>query len=128
MSDIVIKGAKMHNLRGIDVTIPRNSLTVVTLRMDEMFLMPVLGSDDPGERPLEFVTWAGGVVHVTMRVKNGVKGFWYQLLAKENLTDPTWVPVAEVQATENGNLTIELNTSRDHFFKVGVSDRSYKGK
>ena len=30
MGDIVIKGAKMHNLRGIDVTIPRNSLTVVT--------------------------------------------------------------------------------------------------
>ena len=30
MSDIVITGAKMHNLRGIDVTIPRNSLTVVT--------------------------------------------------------------------------------------------------
>ena len=30
MSDIVIKGARMHNLRGIDVTIPRNSLTVVT--------------------------------------------------------------------------------------------------
>ena len=30
MSDIVIKGAKMHNLRGIDVTIPRNSLTVIT--------------------------------------------------------------------------------------------------
>ena len=30
MSDIIIKGAKMHNLRGIDVTIPRNSLTVVT--------------------------------------------------------------------------------------------------
>ena len=29
-TDIVIKGAKMHNLRGIDVTIPRNSLTVVT--------------------------------------------------------------------------------------------------
>ena len=30
MGDIVITGAKMHNLRGIDVTIPRNSLTVVT--------------------------------------------------------------------------------------------------
>jgi len=30
MSDIVIRGAKVHNLRGIDVTIPRNSLTVVT--------------------------------------------------------------------------------------------------
>ncbi|MBQ0031579.1 MAG: excinuclease ABC subunit UvrA, partial [bacterium] len=30
MGDIVIKGAKMHNLRGIDVTIPRNSLTVIT--------------------------------------------------------------------------------------------------
>ena len=30
MSDIVITGAKMHNLRGIDVTSPRNSLTVVT--------------------------------------------------------------------------------------------------
>ena len=30
MSDIVITGAKMHNLRGIDVTIPRNSLTVIT--------------------------------------------------------------------------------------------------
>ena len=30
MSDIRIFGAKMHNLRGIDVTIPRNSLTVVT--------------------------------------------------------------------------------------------------
>ena len=30
MSDIVIRGARMHNLRGIDVTIPRNSLTVVT--------------------------------------------------------------------------------------------------
>ena len=27
---ITITGAKMHNLRGIDVTIPRNSLTVVT--------------------------------------------------------------------------------------------------
>ena len=30
MSDIVITNAKMHNLKGIDVTIPRNSLTVVT--------------------------------------------------------------------------------------------------
>ena len=30
MGDIVITGAKMHNLRGVDVTIPRNSLTVVT--------------------------------------------------------------------------------------------------
>ncbi len=28
--DIVIKGAREHNLRGVDVTIPRNSLTVVT--------------------------------------------------------------------------------------------------
>jgi len=28
--DITIKNAKMHNLKGIDVTIPRNSLTVVT--------------------------------------------------------------------------------------------------
>ena len=28
--DIQIKNARMHNLRGIDVTIPRNSLTVVT--------------------------------------------------------------------------------------------------
>ena len=30
MGDIVITGARMHNLRGIDVTIPRNSLTVIT--------------------------------------------------------------------------------------------------
>ena len=30
MSDILITGARMHNLRGIDVTIPRNSLTVIT--------------------------------------------------------------------------------------------------
>ena len=30
MSDIIITGAKAHNLKGIDVTIPRNSLTVVT--------------------------------------------------------------------------------------------------
>ena len=30
MSDIVITNARMHNLRGIDVMIPRNSLTVVT--------------------------------------------------------------------------------------------------
>ncbi|MGN0854041.1 MAG: excinuclease ABC subunit UvrA [Kiritimatiellia bacterium] len=30
MNDITITGAKVHNLRGIDVTIPRNSLTVVT--------------------------------------------------------------------------------------------------
>ena len=30
MGDIVIKNAKVHNLRGIDVTIPRDSLTVVT--------------------------------------------------------------------------------------------------
>ena len=30
MGDIVITGAKMHNLQGIDVTIPRGSLTVVT--------------------------------------------------------------------------------------------------
>ena len=28
--DILIKNARMHNLRGIDVTIPRNSLAVVT--------------------------------------------------------------------------------------------------
>jgi len=28
--DITIKNAKVHNLRGIDVTIPRNSLTVIT--------------------------------------------------------------------------------------------------
>jgi len=30
MGDIVITGARAHNLRGIDVRIPRNSLTVVT--------------------------------------------------------------------------------------------------
>ena len=30
MGDIVITNAKVHNLRGIDVTIPRNSLTVIT--------------------------------------------------------------------------------------------------
>ncbi len=30
MSDIVIRDARMHNLKGIDVTIPRNSLTVIT--------------------------------------------------------------------------------------------------
>ncbi len=30
MSDILITGAKMHNLKGITVTIPRNSLTVIT--------------------------------------------------------------------------------------------------
>ena len=28
--DIVIKGARVHNLKNIDVTIPRNQLTVVT--------------------------------------------------------------------------------------------------
>ena len=28
--DITIKNAKVHNLKGIDVTIPRNSLTVIT--------------------------------------------------------------------------------------------------
>lgn len=30
MNDITIKNARVHNLRGVDVTIPRNSLTVVT--------------------------------------------------------------------------------------------------
>lgn len=30
MGDIVITGARTHNLKGIDVTIPRNSLTVIT--------------------------------------------------------------------------------------------------
>ena len=30
MSDILITNAKVHNLKGIDVRIPRNSLTVVT--------------------------------------------------------------------------------------------------
>ncbi len=30
MNDITIKNARVHNLRGIDVTIPRNSLTVIT--------------------------------------------------------------------------------------------------
>ena len=30
MGDIRIVGAKAHNLKGIDVTIPRNSLTVIT--------------------------------------------------------------------------------------------------
>ena len=30
MSNIVITKARVHNLKGIDVTIPRNSLTVIT--------------------------------------------------------------------------------------------------
>ena len=30
MTDIIIEGAKVHNLRNVDVRIPRNSLTVVT--------------------------------------------------------------------------------------------------
>jgi len=30
MENIIVKGAKMHNLKNIDVTIPRNTLTVVT--------------------------------------------------------------------------------------------------
>ena len=30
MADIIIEGAKVHNLRNINVRIPRNSLTVVT--------------------------------------------------------------------------------------------------
>ena len=30
MGDIIITGARAHNLKGIDVTIPRNSLNVVT--------------------------------------------------------------------------------------------------
>ena len=30
MADIIIEGAKVHNLRDVDVRIPRNSLTVVT--------------------------------------------------------------------------------------------------
>ena len=30
MGDIIIEGAKVHNLRDVDVRIPRNSLTVVT--------------------------------------------------------------------------------------------------
>ena len=30
MGDIEIYGAKQHNLKDIDVTIPRNSLTVIT--------------------------------------------------------------------------------------------------
>jgi len=30
MTDIIIKNARVHNLRGVDVTIPRNSLTVIT--------------------------------------------------------------------------------------------------
>ena len=30
MTDIIIRNAKVHNLRGIDVKIPRNSLTVIT--------------------------------------------------------------------------------------------------
>ena len=30
MADIEIVGAKVHNLRNVNVTIPRNSLTVVT--------------------------------------------------------------------------------------------------
>ena len=30
MSDIIIKGARQHNLKGIDVTIPRNAMVVIT--------------------------------------------------------------------------------------------------
>jgi excinuclease ABC subunit A len=30
MDNIIVKGAKMHNLKNIDVTIPRNKLTVIT--------------------------------------------------------------------------------------------------
>ena len=30
MNDIIIEGARVHNLRGVDVRIPRNALTVVT--------------------------------------------------------------------------------------------------
>ena len=30
MDEIIVKGAKMHNLKNLDVKIPRNQLTVVT--------------------------------------------------------------------------------------------------
>jgi len=30
IKDIVIKGARVHNLKNVDVTIPRNSFTVIT--------------------------------------------------------------------------------------------------
>ncbi|MBU0458445.1 hypothetical protein KKF03_03270, partial [Patescibacteria group bacterium] len=30
MDEIKVKGAKMHNLKNIDVNIPRNKLTVIT--------------------------------------------------------------------------------------------------
>jgi excinuclease ABC subunit A len=30
MADIIISGAREHNLQNIDVTIPRDSLTVIT--------------------------------------------------------------------------------------------------
>jgi excinuclease ABC subunit A len=30
MDNITIRGAKMHNLKNIDVSIPRNKLTVIT--------------------------------------------------------------------------------------------------
>jgi len=30
LNDIVVKGARMHNLKNIDVRIPKNSMTVMT--------------------------------------------------------------------------------------------------
>ena len=30
MSDIEVRGARVHNLRGVDVTIPRHKLVVIT--------------------------------------------------------------------------------------------------
>ena len=30
MENIIVRGARMHNLKGVDVQIPRNKLTVIT--------------------------------------------------------------------------------------------------
>ena len=101
---------------------PADDKTTVLFEMDKEFLKPVFGTDDPGDRPFEVVTVGGQVTQITLRVKNGVKGFWYQLMSADDLGQEFKV-ATEVQAMQDGNLAITLKTSKDKFFKLNVSDR-----
>ena len=110
---------------------PTTGKTMIEFEMDRLLLEPQYGSRDPGDRPVDFTRAAdGSITEVRLRIKNAVPGFYYQLLAIDDLDkaaeDDAWVTVSTTQATTAGDLELATpNATIAHkyrFYKAVVSD------